>query len=1362
MPFYEGETLRQRLDRGTLPPGAACSIARQTATGLARAHGRGIIHRDVKPANLMLTADGVVKILDFGIAKLSRVEITQADARPGTIAYMSPEQAAGLEIDGRADVWSLGIVLHEMLTGTRPVAGVLDATRLREAFARVPRMSPAAASEQSTAAEQLLGRALAQDVDERHETIAEFGNELDALVRLLTQDPASARRSTAPRRLPRAAVIESEWRHAAVAVCRIAGYADCVQSMAAERADAEVRRVHQAAQRVAREYDATVERTSNELLTLVFGLPVAHEDDAIRAVRAVLALHDRVEGMSTDAAADAPRLRLQSGIDAGAVMAQPSSYTAAPFSISGDTVLSADRLSGLASPGDILISADCARLTGDFLRVEACPPIALAGRAQPLVAWRVLGDSGLRSRLEVAGQAKGLTPLAGRETELLLLARDLDAACAGRGRFVTILGEAGVGKSRMVHEFRASLATRDVLVLHGRCQSYGGAAYLPFVELLRDALRLDDVAPGERAEAAILRIRELDGALEDFIPLLLHLLSLANEAWPLPQHLRGEQFVYAAEEAVAALLTALTRRRPTVLLLEDWHWVDDASAEVLRQLIELVADHALLIVVTMRPDAAEPWPTSIQHEQLLLRPLEPGAAHTMLCALLHVSEVPADLARLLHERTGGNPFFLEEICQTLVEQGALRVERGVVEFERNADELVLPATVQAVIRVRLDRLDPAARDVLRYASVVGREFPRRVLEHARATTGHLPEVLDVLKSAGLIQQTRVLPDAVYRFKHVLTQEVTYGGMLEHRRRELHGRVGEAIEQVYQDRLDEHFERLAHHFSNSGDARKAVHYIMRAADRAGGLARFDEALTMLERARVWLARLPAEEDRDQTLIAILLRQERLCETLGQRERQQRIIDEMLALVEQSGDQPTLAEVCVRQGDLYTLLRRFDDAEAALLRSLEIRRATGDAQGQRNTLRSLGLLRVHQHRDAEALALVEEALAIDRVRGDDLAIVGDLSNLGYILKGIGALERARTQLLAGLELARRIVEPLGVDSGVRGDVALMESYLLHNLANVYGELGDEQTRRDYLERARVLTAGKRLPIQLSYHYTSLAHIHLRAGSIDEALEYYRAAVDLTRRARFVPGLVQSLRMLGEVLVGLGRRTEALASLQEAAELFAQLEDAAGEAQMRSHIATTLERDGDTQGAGTAWRAAAALYARCGDGVAEARARNKLGIIAWSRRDHDAAMAEYERALALFREQRDDAGEGLMLNSLAATLRAMSRAEDARQLLEQALAHHRRAGLAQLEGHALALLGEITLDNGDAAGALRHFQASLEIRRRTADQRGEAWMLYFLARTQARLADTHEADRLAQQARALAGACADAELLAACDAL
>jgi tetratricopeptide (TPR) repeat protein/class 3 adenylate cyclase len=1407
MPFYDGETLAPRIARGPLPAQEALGCATQVARGLARAHEHGIIHRDIKPANLIVTADGTVKILDFGIAKLADVSLTRPGARPGTVAYMSPEQAAGEAIDHRTDVWSLGVVFYEMLAGQRPFRGtgdrvVLNAIRHHEPepIARLrPGLAPGISS--------LLAQALAKRPAARYPTMQEMAATLEELC-LIGAEPSHGAVAV-PRVLPsrplRAAngmggdvLPEGERRKASVLVATLSGYVELVERLAPAELEAVIRRFRQLADEIAERHGGVVNHCTGDEAVLLFGIPVSHEDDSHRAIRAALELRGRVRELGAELErATGQAVHLHIGIDVGAVVAQPADGQG--YRIAGTVALMAAQLSAHAAADEVWVGPQVRRVVEPFFETEAREPIAVRDREHPLRPFHIVRESGLENRLELAGA--GLTPHTGRDAELAILRNCLHSVVGGEGQFVSVLGDAGLGKSRLLYEFRRELDERSLEIVQARCQAHGGGtAYLPFIEALRRLLRL---AGGEatpaRTEAAVGRIRTIAAELEEFIPLYLHLLSLPTDNYPLPKHLHGDQFRIATQEALAGLLTLMARHRPAVILLEDWHWADEASHGVLQQLADMVPAHALLLVVTYRPGYGIDWGEATQHTPILLRPLEIRGSAEMLKLILRVQTVPQELNALLHERTGGNPFFLEEICQALLEEGAIQVGEGDAVLTSAVHALDLPDSVQAVIRARMDRLDRNAREILRVAAVCGRDFTRSTLERCLPGTAQLSTALDTLKTAGLVQQTRVVPDPCFRFKHVLTQEVAYSSLLEHQRRDLHGRVGKAIEAQASGRRDDHLELLAHHFSRAEEWSPAIEYGLWAAERANLLAQYPHALHLLERTQRWLANLASEEERRKTLIEILLRQERLCETLGLRGRQQQIIDDLITFLEPTGDRERLGEVYVRQGDLYTLLRQYDQAEAALLRSLQIRRELGDELGERNSLRSLGLLRWHQDRNAEALELIEEALDIGRRRDDREAILGDLSNLGQILKSMGEYERARDMLEEALRMVDASLEG-GSGTPSENLYSFKEQFVLHILANVHRELGDEERALHYLRRARDNAVARRLPIQASFHHSAIAHIYLQQGRIEESLRHYHEAVEMTRKSRYASGLSQMLRMLGEVLLGLDRPTEALPHLEEAAQIFAQLRDQQTEALMWRRIGAVREAAQEYADALAAWSRARNLHAQRGETRAEiealeaigrvtrrlvaepslalghyrealaraealgeqpaaGRLHNTIGILEWNRGDYLAALSHYERALAIFRELEDAAHTGLMLNSIGVTLHALGRIEEAGGWLSEAIAHHSREALRQLEGHALAALGELEESLDELSTAAGLYERSLAIRREIGDRRGEAWMLHHLAQVAIARGTLAEADEYIAAAAQAANDCDDEQLVQAC---
>ncbi|MGH7648132.1 MAG: ATP-binding protein, partial [Gemmatimonadaceae bacterium] len=837
------------------------------------------------------------------------------------------------------------------------------------------------------ALDQLVRATLAKDASRRPSMLAVAG-ELEAIGSFLgvSVAPGSTMWTRDERdRTDAGALVkpEGEGRDVVVVAVRVTGYAELLESCGPDEALRDVQRVRALLTEAAEAFGGVVNGFDESGGALLFGVPHAREDDCVRAARAAAALVAGVSDSSDGDASAAPSLRMHVGLDTGRVIVRPAERGRMPYHIAGPAVDLAARLADLSPAGRVWIGPRCRRLLEPPLRLTLRDGLSVPDGDRAISPYELAGESEEKTRLEAALRHGDLTPYTARDGELATVRACLDEACAGTGRFVIVVGEAGMGKSRLLHELLPVVQDRGVTLLRGRCLSYGAStAYLPFIDVVRDALCLT-VHGAASTAAALARVRAASPELDEFLPLYLHLLAMPGTEPRIAPKLQGEKFRVNAQEAIAALLTVTSRQRPTVLLLEDWHWVDDASHAALAQIAELVARYALLVVVTCRPGYVTDWGTVAPNATVNLGPLAESSTADLLRAVLRARHVPTPLVARLHERTGGNPFFIEEICQDLQEDGTMCVSGGTVEIAEDIDALRLPGTVQAVIRARLDRLDAATRETLLVASVVGREFGRDVLERTLDDASHLNASMRSLKAAGLVEQTGVAPRAMYRFRHVLMQEAAYATLLEHSRRALHGRVGVAIEADGDAVQDDQFDRLAHHFERAEIWDKAVRYSVLAAERATTLADFAEAMQVLERARGWLARMPDTDARRLLAVDLLLRQERLGETLGLRDRQQRLINEMVALLHTGGDDAQRAEVYLRQGDLHTLMRRFDAADDALQQCVALRRALGDMVGIRHALRSLGLLQWHQGRDEDALECIEEALAIDREREDMVA-------------------------------------------------------------------------------------------------------------------------------------------------------------------------------------------------------------------------------------------------------------------------------------------------------------------------------------------------------------------------------------------
>ena len=1252
MSYCQGRTLEARLAEGPLPVGEAISYAADIARALAKAHEKRIVHRDIKPANIMLPAEGGLKILDFGVAKLPDADLTWTGGVIGTAAYMSPEQSRADPVDHRTDVWALGVVLYEMLCGRRPFGGATQAALIYNIMASEPLPISAVRRDLPASLDSMIRRLLSKEPNDRPGSAHELAQELSALGAMF---PAGASRTEAG---PSTRTLEGERRPVALLAARLDGYDRLVERLDPDDAEVVVSLIRNAVLDLAERHHAYIAHFQDDDLLCLFGVQASREDDALRAVKAAHELIARVEeiGAGLESRLGMP-LQARAGVHVGPVVVQGGRARERPWKVTGAPITQATRLASEADPGSVRVSRECERLTRPFARST----------------W---------------------TPYVGRAGELNTLGALVEAARGGQGQAVSILGEAGLGKTRLVGELRARCGGEGVRVLVGRCNPEGrGTPYVPFIEVLGEALQLAGHETAvARATEVVARVRSLAPALVEYLPLYLHLLAVTSAEYPLPRHLQGEHLQAAMNEALAALITA-RQGVATLLCVEDVQWADAGSRMVLRQLAEIAPSYPLLLATTGRADAAIDWgsatPLVIQ-----LGPLDPQSTESVIRAMLQAERSDAALTAWLHERTGGNPFFLEEAVQALLEEQAVAVIDGTAVLRHPDRPLQLPETVQAVIRARIDRLDPDTRETLRVASVVGRDFGRAVLERVLGRPAGLPAHLDRLKVAGLVQQIRVAPEATYRFKHSLIHEAAYASLLAHQRRALHGATGHAIEQLFGERLDEHLESLARHFGHAEEWHDAVRYGMQAARRAANLNQFVEALDLLELVQGWLEQVP-EAERQNDLTDVLLMRERMYESLGLRDRQQRLIEEVIALQSASGPSTRLAEAHLRQGDLLTLLGRFDGAARALTESLRMSRELGDRDGERNALRSLGMMRWHEGRNDEALRIVQEAVDLDRNRDDVEALVGDLHNLGTILKSMKQYEEALASLSEALDRCIELADPIG------------EMYATHAVANIYRELGDTERAREYHQRADRVAIAARKPVLRSFSLMALASIALDEGATHEALRLYQELIEIGRKARHAEGLAQALRARGDVLLGMGQASEAVTHMTEAAGLFAQLQDTASELAAIEGMLSALPRDHATPEIEQWTVRALELAEALGDGRKQVSLRNTLGILAWERGDFSRALEHYERARELVRRTSQRADEGLVLNSLGVTLNRLGRHEDARRVLLESVALNETTGQRLLQAHALAALGETCAAAGHPGPARQYYEEAIAIR-------------------------------------------------------
>ena len=553
------------------------------------------------------------------------------------------------------------------------------------------------------------------------------------------------------------------------------------------------------------------------------------------------------------------------------------------YSAIGQTTHLAARMEQMAMPGSILITPAVLGLAEGYVQVRSLGPMPVRGLDVPVEVFELVGASGIRRRLQAAA-VRGLTRFVGRDTELAALGQALERAGAGQGQVVAVVGEAGVGKSRLVYECVRSPRTQGWLVLESASVSYGKATpYFPVIDLLKRYVHVEDADEPRTVRARVTgQVLTLDETLQETIPALLWLLDALPDDSPF-RTLDPPQRRQRLLDALRRVLLRESQVQPLLLVFEDLHWIDTETQALLDRLVDSLPTARILLLVNYRPEYQHGWSNKTSYTQLRLDPLPPASADEVLQALLGDDPSLAPLKPLLIARTEGNPFFLEESVRALVETGVLVGERGAYRLAHALQSLQVPATVQAVLAARIDRLPPEDKRLLQTAAVIGMEVPLPLLQAiAEAPEESLQRSLAQLQATEFLYETRLFPEREYTFKHALTHEVAYGSLLLERRRVLHARIVEALEALAGDRVAEQVERLAHHALRGEVWDKALAYCRQAGEKAMARSAYREAVGYFEQALSALPHLPEQRDtREQAIDLRLALRSALCRlaTLG---------------------------------------------------------------------------------------------------------------------------------------------------------------------------------------------------------------------------------------------------------------------------------------------------------------------------------------------------------------------------------------------------------------------------------------------------------------------------------------------------
>jgi class 3 adenylate cyclase/tetratricopeptide (TPR) repeat protein len=905
-------------------------------------------------------------------------------------------------------------------------------------------------------------------------------------------------------------------------------------------------------------YEGTVNQVLGDGIMALFGAPLAHEDHAVRACYAALAMQAAIRAYAEDVRrAHGITVQMRLGLNSGEVVVRAiGNDLHMDYSAIGQTTHLAARMEQLATPGSILLTAATLHLVEGLVRVTAMGPVPVKGLDAPVDVFELVGASALRGRLQ-ARMAGGLTRFVGRGPELATLRQTLERAMAGHGQVVAVVGEAGVGKSRLVYECLHAPQTQGWRILESASVSYGKATpYFPVIDLLKRYAHVEEPDDPRTVRAKVTgQIITLDETLQDTIPALLSLLEVLPDDSPfrsLDPPSRRQRLL----QALKRVLLRESQVQPLLLVFEDLHWIDTETQALLDSLVESLPTARLLLLVNYRPEYQHSWGGKTYYTQLRLDPLPPASADELLQALLGDDPSLAPLKQLLIARTEGNPFFLEESVRTLEETGVLVGERSASRLAQALPTIQVPATVQAVLAARMDRLPPEDKRLLQTAAVIGTEVPLSLLQ----AIAELPEEvlhrgLAHLQAAEFLYETRLFPEPEYTFKHALPHEVAYNSLLLERRRGLHARLVEAIEALASDRMGEQVERLAHHALRGEVWGKAVPYCQQAGVRANDRAAFHEAVAAFEQALQALAHLPEHDDTRRLAVDLRLAVEPPLVALGEYGRCLVLLGEAEALARALDDRARLVLVLALMARVLGITGDHDGAIAAGRRALDLATGLGDSALQRQASHNLGMV-YHVIGDfgraAELLRRNVEtadrefgtsdtdlrsrsqawltrtlgalgAFAEGRRHGEDALRLASLASRGYapiIARAcLGSLHLAE----GDLEHAIRVLEQGLALCRASGNWNWLRS-IVADLGSAYALHGRLEEGRALLEEA--ISESARTGTSHAYPVARLSEVCRLAGRGEEAWQHARKALDLARQHKERGNEALALYQLGAV--------------------------------------------------------------------------------------------------------------------------------------------------------------------------------------------------------------------------------------------
>ncbi len=1032
---------------------------------------------------------------------------------------------------------------------------------------------------------------------------------------------------------------DGEHKVATVLFCQLADAGPLAQRLGSEGMLAFLDYFFGQAEAEVRQFDGTISSYLSDGFVALFGVPVAYEDHARRGVLAALGLQRRLKeprpppsaAHTPEALQEAPRMALSTGLVA---VGHLGSGTGRRTTAAGETTSLAAALQLQSEPGTILISQATARMVTGYVRVEELGPLSLPGTAEPVAAFRVTGVGPRRSPIEELG-ARPLSQFVGRDREMSTLhdlltqvaaSSEMDAQRvlsrftgrdealaalrgplakveAGHGQVVGMVGEPGIGKSRLLYEFRRSLSAKRLTYLEGRCLSYGSSIpFLPILDLVRANCGIQD---GDEPTTVVDKVRfglhEVGLDPDEHAPYILHLLGIGDDGAALG-HLSPEAIKARIGDSLRTWSLAGSQQRPIIFAVEDLHWIDRSSEEYLASLVASLAAAPILLVCTWRPGYRPPWGDHSYVTQLALRRLSPDESLSVVRSVLQAERVPEGLAQAILERAEGNPFFLEELARAALEHGEVAAGARV------------PDTIQGVLMARMDRLPDTPRRVLQTASVLGREIPLRLLTAIWQDAAPLgPQLQELQRLEFLYAQAGQEPGFV--FKHALTQDVAYETLLPGRRRALHVAAGRALETLYADRLDEAYDRLAHHFARSDEAAKAVEYLSRFAAKAARIHAHADAARALKEALEHAARLPAQAaGRRLVELAVLLAASYYF--LGRFRETVELLEPQRGHMEQIGDPGLAGRLLFELAHAHSHLGNYDQAVDCCERAIAAAEHASDQATQGKAHYVLCKESMWVSRFPEGLEHGRRAVEHLQPTGERWWLGQSLCWQGINLYFMGQLDAALAcagqGFAIGQELGDHRLQSYAAwnhawFAATRGDgdeaIAwghrsiglspdpLNNAFSLGWTGYAYLERGDAERAIQLLEQSIELLAGMRYSRLVGWFKGWLAEAYLLKGDPAHAATEAQLGLEISRATGFTWAVGLAQRALGTIARRRGDLGDAEAKLSESLATFTVIQSRLDAGRSHLALAELLQAQAEPERAAEHVEAARERFAELG---------------------------------------------------------------------------------------------------------------------------------------------------------------------------